>query len=454
MLSDLPAADVVLLAVALALAALSVAALAALVRERRRNTLLSAALENLVQGVSMYDGRARLLLCNKRYIEMSILPPENFRPGTPLREILVRRAKIGAFAGDPDEYVDGALRQAASGRTEEKTFELEDGRTISVITRPLADGGWVSTHTDVSQQRAAEKERDSLRQREQHRDAIEAAIAAFRARVESMLLTVAQGALEMKSAAKSLLTTSDHTLHRAESALHGSNEASVNIETTAAAAEEMSASIKEISRRLAQASQVVQGAAADATATNSDIAGLARIAQRIGDVVKLLQDIAEQTNLLALNATIEAARAGDAGRGFAIVASEVKSLAVQTARATEKKSPREISSRCKGSTSEAVAAIGAITERMQDISMHTSEVVGAIEQQELATGEISHNVAGAAAGSKAVVAALGEVAGGITQTRSSAQTVLAASEEVENATVTLRAEVERFLGEVSQRPAA
>jgi len=453
MLNDLATAGVVLLP--MALAALSVAALAALVRERRRNTLLNAALENLVQGVSMYDGRARLVLCNKRYIEMSILPAENFRPGTPLRQILARRAKIGAFAGDPDEYVAAALRQAASGRTEEKTFELEDGRTISVITRPLADGGWVSTHTDVTQQRAAEKERDSLRQREQRRDAIEAAIAAFRARVESMLLTVGRSALEMKSAAKSLLTTSDHTLHRAESALHGSNEASVNIEITAAAAEEMSASIKEISRRLAQASEVVRGAAADATTTNSDIAGLARIAQRIGDVVKLIQDIAEQTNLLALNATIEAARAGDAGRGFAVVASEVKSLAVQTARATEEIT-REISS-VQGSTGEAVAAIRAITERMQDISVHTSEVVGAIEQQELATGEISHNVAGAAASSKAVVAALGEVAGGITQTRSSAQTVLAASEEVENASVTLRAEVERFLGEVApnaQRPAA
>ena len=213
------------------------------------------------------------------------------------------------------------------------------------------------------------------------------------------------------------------------------------------AAEELSASIKEISRQLAQANEVVSKAAADATATNNDIAALARVAQRIGDVVKLIQDIAEQTNLLALNARIEAARAGEAGRGFAAVASEVKSLAVQTAKATGEIA-REISS-VQSSTGDAVAAIRAITERMQDINAYTSKVVGAIGYQEVATGEILHNVASAAAGSKDVVAALGDVATGLTQTRSSAETVLTASEEVENATVKLRAEVERFLSTVA-----
>ena len=163
--------------------------------------------------------------------------------------------------------------------------------------------------------------------------------------------------------------------------MHGSNEASANVETAAAAAEELSASIKEISRRLAQTNEIVRSAAADATATNDDITALAAVAQRIGDVVKLIQDIAEQTNLLALNATIEAARAGEAGRGFAVVASEVKSLAVQTAKATEEITKEILS--VQSSTGDAVAAIRAITERMVRTSTRTPRrSVGAIAQQE------------------------------------------------------------------------
>jgi methyl-accepting chemotaxis protein len=244
-----------------------------------------------------------------------------------------------------------------------------------------------------------------------------------------------------------LFGSSSKTSQQADQAVHASNNASENVKTAAVAAEELSASISEISRQLDRTTQEVRGALSVSQATNTEIAALSQAAQKIGDVVELIRDVAGQTNLLALNATIEAARAGAAGRGFAVVASEVKSLAVQTAKATE-----EIAGQIQAvqaSASDAVSAIRRIAERMEEINRSTSSVAASVEQQNAATGQILQNVAGAADGTQVLASVLGEVAGAAMETRGSAQTVLDASQSVEAALTNLRAEVATFLDKVA-----
>jgi methyl-accepting chemotaxis protein len=209
----------------------------------------------------------------------------------------------------------------------------------------------------------------------------------------------------------------------------------------------LASSIAEIGRQLAQTTDLVRVAVSEAQSTNEEISGLAQAAQKIGDVVKLIRAIAEQTNLLALNATIEAARAGEAGKGFAVVASEVKSLAVQTAKATE-----EIAGQIAAvqtSSGGAVDAIRRIAERMQEINQFATAVAASVRQQDAATGQISHNVAHAAEGTKLIVSVLGDLAGAATHTRTSAQTLLTSSEAVASAAGNLHTEVETFLGKVA-----
>jgi methyl-accepting chemotaxis protein len=443
----LTAPDWRLIALATACLGASALAVALYFRSRKQNTRLVAALNNMSEGLCMFDASTRLILCNERYIEMYGLPPDLVKPGVSLRELLEHRIRAGAFAGDPDDYIADMLQQMKDGQIVQDVRERPGGVFISVSSRPMPGGGWVATHQDITERRQQDQQRDSLVAQEHRRTTVDAAIAAFRQRIEAMLKTVSDSAVAMRSTATTLFASSHKASQRAEGAVQMSNEASANVEIAASAANELSASIDEISRQLGQTSSLVGIASTEAGATNDQIGSLAHAAQKIGDVIKLIQDVAGQTNLLALNATIEAARAGEAGRGFAVVASEVKSLAVQTGKATE-----EIAGQIaavQSSTSAAVEAIRRIVERMQEINHHTTAVAASVRQQNAATGEITQNVTSAANGTKDIVTALGEVAGAATETRGSAETVLAASEAVEKAAGDLRGEVEGFLQKVA-----
>ena len=413
-----------------------------------RTLMLTTVLNNMTQGVVMFDKAERFVICNDRYLEMYNLPRESVSPGCTLRDIIELRARTHSLAQPPEAYRSELVNAMAQGRTLSAVVENPDGRAISVVNRPIPGGQyWIGTHDDITERRLAERQSVSFAEQERRRVSTEAAIQSFRDSVETVLKTVNDSVAAMKSTAGELSASSDDTSQQAERAVKASNEASSNVETAASAADEMASSITEINQQLTQAADIVRAAVTEAQTTNDEIATLAQAAQKIGNVVKLIQNIAGQTNLLALNATIEAARAGEAGRGFSVVASEVKGLAVQTAQATE-----EIAAQIQAvqsSTNSAVAAIRRITTRMHEINEYTSAVASSVEQQNAATGEISLNVMSAAEGTKTAVGLLEQVAKAIGKTSSSAGTVLTASQAVEAAAAKLRENVEGFLRKVA-----
>jgi methyl-accepting chemotaxis protein len=338
--------------------------------------------------------------------------------------------------------------------TQVMTRLAQGDRTVTVPDTDRSDEiGQMAKATDTFRQNLTETDRMRAEQEtakaqlENERRAQMLKMAEeFEAAVGGIVKTVSTAASGMESAAQGLSTTAETASKQATTVAAASEEASSNVQTVATAGEELSSSISEIGRQVTQSTRIAGQAVEQANKTDAQVQGLADAAQKIGEVVSLINDIAAQTNLLALNATIEAARAGEAGKGFAVVASEVKSLANQTAKATE-----EIGQQIagiQGATKDSVDAIKLIGKTIGEVNEIATTIASAVEEQSAATQEIARNVQQAAKGTQDVSSNIAGVTEAATQTGTAATQVLSSARDLAKQSELLRVQVDKFLARV------
>ncbi|MDZ5650650.1 methyl-accepting chemotaxis protein [Nitrospirillum sp. BR 11828] len=301
---------------------------------------------------------------------------------------------------------------------------------------------------NIIRNREMEAEAKAMEQRaaEEKRRAMNELADLFTASVGGVVDSVSSAAVELTSTAAAMSSISEETSRQATAVAAAADQTTANVQTVSTAAEQLSASVGEISGQVNQSARISTAAVDRARAANEQIKGLAGAADRIGQVIGLINDIASQTNLLALNATIEAARAGEAGRGFAVVAGEVKSLANQTARATDDIAAQVVA--VQTSTRQAVDAIEGIAGVIDDLNQIAAGISSAVEEQSAATREIARNVDEAAKGTQDVSRSISGVTVASEEAGQSATQVLEAANALSRDSETLRTQVNDFIAKI------
>ena len=343
----------------------------------------------------------------------------------------------------PLTSVTRSLTALANGQSdvaidcEDRADEIgEIARTVAVFKSNSLERARMRSEQAEAAAAAAEQRKADLRN----------FVGEFRSGVGGILDKVLHSSGEFERVARQLTDTARSTADLSAKSAGASEEASDHVRSAASASDELSQSISEITRRVQESNAISAEAVQQAEATDQRIAQLSEAGARIGDVVKLITSIAEQTNLLALNATIEAARAGDAGRGFAVVAQEVKTLAGQTAKATDEISTQIASMQL--ATEESVTAIKAITGTIERISGIASSISAAVEQQRSATHNIAASVRAAASGTADVAVNVRHAAEGASETGETSSRMFASAQALSGESLHLKAEVDSFLDRV------
>ena len=349
---------------------------------------------------------------------------------------------IGRNLSTPIGALCGVVERLGAGERNFTVPWVELRSEIGKIANAIDD----ARRTMLEQEALRNEQQQEMARRRAQAETVERVAGEFLAGAEEITNQVFAVASNLEQAAQGMSANAEQTNRQAINVGTASEQASASVQTVASAAEQLASSIREIGRQVEQSSRISATATQEANRTNDTVKGLAESSTKIGDVVKLITDIASQTNLLALNATIEAARAGDAGKGFAVVANEVKSLAGQTARATE-----EISTQIgavRTATRDAVEAIAAIVGRIGEISQISTTIASAVEEQSAATAEIARNVQQAATGTEEVTSNIGGVTKAAAETGSTAGHVLTSAQSLSEEATRLKQAVGKFVQDV------